>query len=69
MTKYNLKKTLTCNEVRLNRTLKNVRNFVNCFSSDTEVHRCTVASSGGRVTNAVGTIFRKVFVGTRARPI
>ena len=25
--------------------------------------------SGGRVTNAVGTIFRKIFVGTRARPI
>ena len=24
---------------------------------------------GGRVTNAVGTIFRKIFVGTRARPI
>ena len=30
-----------------------------------------VAPSGpeGRVTNAVGTIFRKIFVGTRARPI
>ena len=26
-------------------------------------------SPGGRVTNAVGTIFRKIFVGTRARPI
>ena len=25
--------------------------------------------SGGRVTNAVGTIFRKIFVGTRACPI
>ena len=24
---------------------------------------------GGRVTNAEGTIFRKIFVGTRARPI
>ena len=24
---------------------------------------------GGRVTNAVGTIFRKFFVGTRSRPI
>ena len=24
---------------------------------------------GGRVTNAVGTVYRKVFVGTRARPI
>ena len=24
---------------------------------------------GGRVTNAVGMIFRKIFVGTRARPI
>ena len=24
---------------------------------------------GGRVTNAVGTIFRKIFVGTRARPV
>ena len=24
---------------------------------------------GGRVTNAVGTIYRKIFVGTRARPI
>ena len=27
------------------------------------------ASHGGRVTNAVGTIFRKILVGTRARPI
>ena len=26
-------------------------------------------SPGGRVTNAVGTIFRKIFVGTHARPI
>ena len=26
-------------------------------------------SAGGRVTNAVGTIFKKSFVGTRARPI
>ena len=25
--------------------------------------------SGGRVTNAVGTIFRKIFVGICARPI
>ena len=25
--------------------------------------------SGGRVTNAVGTMFRKIFVGTRSRPI
>ena len=25
--------------------------------------------SRGRVTNVVGTIFRKIFVGTRARPI
>ena len=33
---------------------------------------CRVAITirpGGRVTNAVGTIFRKIFVGTRARPI
>ena len=26
-------------------------------------------TAGGRVTNAVGTIFRKIFVGTRAHPI
>ena len=26
-------------------------------------------SPEGRVTNAVGTIFRKIFVGTRTRPI
>ena len=29
----------------------------------------SVFSRGGRVTNVVGTTFRKVFVGTRARPI
>ena len=29
----------------------------------------TTSSSGGRVTNAVGTIFRKILVGTQARPI
>ena len=28
-----------------------------------------VYGSGGRVTNAVGTIFRKIFVGTRVCPI
>ena len=28
-----------------------------------------VTTTGGRVTNAVGTIFRNIFVGTRARPI
>ena len=28
-----------------------------------------IGSPGGRVTNAVGTIFRKIFVGTQARPI
>ena len=42
--------------------------------SCTEVHSCTIVSQlccspGGRVTNAVGTICRKIFVGTRARPI
>ena len=33
-------------------------------------HRIKVAvGTGGRVNNAVGTIFRKICVGTRARPI
>ena len=31
--------------------------------------RMWLSRPGGRVTNAVGTIFRKIFVGTRARPI
>ena len=33
------------------------------------VHVKLSQAAGGRVTNAVGTIFRKIFVGTRARPI
>ena len=34
-----------------------------------EVRRMRTSCSGGRVTNAVGTIFRKIFVRTRARRI
>ena len=38
-------------------------NIIVVLSSD------DLVSPGGRVTNAVGTIFRKIFVGTCARPI
>ena len=34
-----------------------------------KVSQLSGAVPGGRVTNAVGTIFRKIFVGTRAPPI
>ena len=33
------------------------------------VNKSSDWAPGGRITNAVGTIFRKIFVGTRARPI
>ena len=40
------------------------RRQMNSQVATTETHR-----PGGRVTNAVGTIFRKIFIGTRAYPI
>ena len=40
--------------------------FACCFQNRITFFR---TSTGGRVTNAVGTIFRKIFVGTRIHPI
>ena len=47
-----------------NRLVKNL----GLISTNTNVTE-TRQRPGDRVTNAVGTIFRKIFVGTRARPI
>ena len=60
--------------ILVNETFRQTINLsVVAINSITGKGRCVdiiqSCSPGGRVTKAVGTIFRKIFVGTRAHPI